>query len=286
VTSHPILAVAKKEYVENFRNAYVAILSVIFLILIVITAYYSRAITSGESGAASLPATVTTMQTFTGFMIPILALVAAYATFAGEQESGSLALLFAQPLTRLDVLLGKFLGLSAVLATTLLVGFGFGGLWVGSQSATTNWGDYAVYLALQILWASAWVAVTILFSSALKRRSTAIGGAIATWFLFSVLWPILFFVLLLATGNPERLFRGDLPDWAAAFALLNPNEVFVLLQAHVLPDYAGLIQRALVRTDLVAGDVESQKLVLGAAAVAWIVGPLAAAWAIVERKDL
>jgi len=52
-----------------------------------------------------------------------MALIAAYLAIAGERESGSLKLLLGLPPSRGEVLVGKFLGRSGVVAIGLVLGF-------------------------------------------------------------------------------------------------------------------------------------------------------------------
>ena len=52
-----------------------------------------------------------------GFLVAGLAILAAVGSIAGEIENGTLYPLAARPLTRRDLLLGKYLGLAAMLAT-------------------------------------------------------------------------------------------------------------------------------------------------------------------------
>lgn len=286
--AHPILTIARKEYVENVRSAAVLLISGIFLVLTLLVAYYSRIFTP-EGGTASLAETIRGMDGIAGFLVPILALIIAHATFAGEQEAGSLALLLAQPVTRLHVLAGKFIGLAGVLVTTVVVGFGIGGLYVGSRAPDTSWRDLGIFIGATALWASAWVSIAMFFSAMLKRRNTAIGASIATWFLFAVVWQLLFFLvffILEGQGGVMDLSRGEAPAWAAFFALLNPNQAESLFLASSVESFRGNISGLLVRADLLGVGAEAQAWFFLGVLVLWVVLPLVGAWAALERKDL
>jgi len=55
--------------------------------------------------------------------IPLIAIGIAYQSIAGERESGSLKLLLSLPNSRLDVVVGKFLGRLGVLSVAVVIGF-------------------------------------------------------------------------------------------------------------------------------------------------------------------
>lgn len=50
------------------------------------------------------------------YLVPLIAVLLGYDAIVGEQEGGLLELLLSMPITRLAILLGKYLGLSAALA--------------------------------------------------------------------------------------------------------------------------------------------------------------------------
>ena len=61
-------------------------------------------------------------------IVPLMALTIGAQSLAGEQERSTLTYLLAQPVTRLEVFLGKYLGLLLSLLASLALGFGIAGL--------------------------------------------------------------------------------------------------------------------------------------------------------------
>lgn len=287
------IALAKKEYIENVRNAWVITVSVVFLLLTLLTSYLVAAF-AGPSDAAGAPAefervvaTLSIMQSFGGFLPPILALILGFATLAGERESGSLGLLVSQPLSRTEIVLGKWLGLWGVLATAVLLGFGVGGLFVvlDADAGGAGWQALAVFLLVTLAWTAAWISITMLVSAFFQRRGTAIAGSIGLWFVFgSFVWSILTFMILgLSDGNNFDRFE-DPPAWVAFFQMLNPNQVYdALLTAGIEGFGLSVDVAALMRESL--RDLYTVGL-FSLAMVAWIVLPLLGAIALFRARDI
>lgn len=284
------IAVAKKEYLENVRNAWVISVTLVFFVLTLLASLFASATFAGggtEPGFADLVTTFAALQ-FTTFFLPILAIMLGFGTLAGERESGSLGLLVAQPLSRGQILLGKYVGLYAVLATAILVGFGTSGLIILSRTNAPGVGVsvLGVFLGATLLWGAAWMSVTVLISAWFNRRGTAIAGGIATWFFFSsFVWNILIFILVLAIYGERSIFmmgEGSAPGWFILTQVLNPNTVYDGLLVTSIEDYpaflAGFAQQLLpslytMTTFLVA-------------IVAWIGLPLYGAYALFNRRDV
>jgi len=70
-------------------------------------------------------------------IVPLMALTIGAQSIAGEAERGTLGLLLSQPVSRAEVLAGKFLGASIALGGTLAAGFGASGLILGARAAAS-----------------------------------------------------------------------------------------------------------------------------------------------------
>lgn len=216
-----IAAIAKKEFMDNWRNKWIIAISSIFLLLTVITSYFS----SGKWEDVST--TISGMMMWVVILISIISLMLGYATIVGECERGSLALLLSNPVSREEIIIGKFLGLGSVIATTIITGFGIAGIVIGIK-AEVNIAEYLSFIGASILFALTYIAVAILFSSLLKRRSTAIGAAIFIWFLFSIIWDMILTGLLIIKYGIDFFEKIGwmAPHWYYIAAIINPNEAF------------------------------------------------------------
>ncbi|UCF13261.1 MAG: ABC transporter permease subunit [Thermoplasmatales archaeon] len=69
-----------------------------------------------------------------------------------------------------------------------------------------------------------------LFLSCLfKRRSTAMGGAIFLWFLFSIIWRFIVGAVLIFTTTSEEIGSFSLPDWYFGLQIFNPLDAYSAL---------------------------------------------------------
>lgn len=121
-------------------------------------------------------------------VIPLVALVAAYLSIAGERESGSIRIRLGLPTTRLELVLGKFLSRAlAVFAAVVLA------LVVAVALAVTLYpspslGQFPQFAVLLSLFALAYVGIAVAISAATASRARAMGYAIGYYFVFNVLW--------------------------------------------------------------------------------------------------
>jgi ABC-2 type transport system permease protein len=126
-------------------------------------------------------------------LVPLIALVAAYLSVAGERESGSIKFTLGQPIHRGAVVLGKVGSRTGVVGVGLLVSFVVGALAapVLVPEMTVEYDAYAQFIGVTLLYALAYVSVAVGVSAATGSRSRAMGGAIGFYFLFNLVWNVL-----------------------------------------------------------------------------------------------
>ncbi|WP_267639588.1 ABC transporter permease [Haloarchaeobius amylolyticus] len=121
-------------------------------------------------------------------IVPLVALVAAYLSVAGERESGSLKFLLSYPNNRLDVVLGKLVARSAIVGASVLfafvVGLGLGFYYFDS----VDLGTYVGFVGLTLVFTLVYVSIAVGISAATASRSRAMGAAIGSWFVLNVFW--------------------------------------------------------------------------------------------------
>ncbi|QSG08011.1 ABC transporter permease [Halapricum desulfuricans] len=114
-------------------------------------------------------------------VVPLIALVAAYLSIAGERESGSIKFTLGAPVDRSAVVLGKLLSRSGVVLAGLGVSFviGTGIAQVLVPEMTFEYADYAIFIGVTLLYALAYVAVAVAISAATVsgRRRWPAGSA-------------------------------------------------------------------------------------------------------------
>jgi ABC-2 type transport system permease protein len=121
------------------------------------------------------------------FLLPLVLISMAYLAIAGERESGSIKYLLGLPNSRRDVLVGKFLGRSAVALTAVGIA-----VIAGAAMLLFNFGtipaEYVVYAGLTGLFSLAFVAIAVGVSAFAASRGKAMAGSIGGYFVFGVLW--------------------------------------------------------------------------------------------------
>lgn len=182
---------------------------------------------------------------FAAILVPILALVAAYLAVAGERESGSLKVLLGLPPSRGEVLLGKFLGRSAVVAVGLVLGFAVAGVVTALAYGGLPVAMFSTITALTVALGLAFVGLAVGISAATATRARAMTGSIAVYLVFVLLWDIvpqgLYF---LVNGSPPG---AVVPGWFLVLETASPSGAYSALVGTVLgvgtPDLPGLAAR-------------------------------------------
>ena len=214
--------IAVKEFRERIRNLWVVVVAVIFAVFALAIAYFGSA-QQGAVGFRSIDVTITSLVSLVIYLVPLIALILGYDAIVGEKERGSLDLLRSLPITRLEILLGKYFGLAAALAVSTLLGFGGSLLPLLGQIGAADLYHYAGFVLSAILMGMAFLSLSLLVSVLAQDRMRASGVAIGLWFFFVLAFDLLLMgALVLSQG---RLGSA----WFAGILMLNPADVFRLL---------------------------------------------------------
>ena len=116
-----VLTLAFKEFRDRLRNRWVLAVALVFAVFSLVITYAGGA-QQGAVGLRSLEFTVTSLVSLVIYLVPLIALLLGFDAIVGERERGSLDLLLAYPITRSELLLGKYLGLALALALAMLAG--------------------------------------------------------------------------------------------------------------------------------------------------------------------
>ncbi len=128
------------------------------------------------------------------------------------------------PHRRRDVVLGKVLGRTGVVAVSIFVGFTIGLLglfaFVGSVSLT----DYVAFTAVTILFGLVYVAIGVGLSAMTRSTTRAAVGALSVVILFKVLWGTAGTILLYVI---EGAFLVESPpDWYLVYNAISPDAAY------------------------------------------------------------
>jgi Cu-processing system permease protein len=260
-----IKVIAAKEFRDRIRNRWVIAVAAIFTLFALAITYFGAA-QQGEVGFRNIEFTIASLVSLVIYLIPLIALILGYDAIVGERERGSLDLLLSMPITRLELLLGKFAGLSLALASSTLAGFGLVGLLLARQTDSAALYHYAGFMLSAILLGMVFLSLAVMVSVIARDRARASGAAIAVWFLFVLVYDLgLLGVLVLSGGTfGEALFP--------VLLLLNPADIFRLLNIFNMQDLKNFYGLATVFPASL-----SNPWLLGSMMVGWIIAPLAVA---------
>ncbi|MBV0925875.1 ABC transporter permease [Halomicroarcula limicola] len=203
------------------------------------------------------------------YLVPLVALAVGYDAVVGPEASGSLALVRSLPAPAWTVVVGKYAGRAGALAGSLLVGFAPGLVLATALTGPDAVGPYAVVALAALLAACGFLALGLLVSTVARERTHALGLALAVW-----LW----FVLLHELFALGAIAALDLSETGVVVAVLtNPAACFRVL--------------ALAQFDALAGGLAAAVREAGLSipvtlvtALAWVVGPVALAAWLLERR--
>lgn len=270
-----LIVLARKEAQDALRNRWFLFYSGAFTVLALSISFLSLA-GAGQYGFAGFDRTAAGLVNLVMLIVPLMALSAGAAAIAGERERGTLAQLLATPITRTELLLGKFLGIGLALVLALGIGFGISAAVIVLQSGS---GDAAGYLAMTgwtALLALGMLGAGLLISSVTGKSGTATGASI-------VVWLGLAFVSDLGLMGSSILFRLHL--WSIFnVALVNPLEVFkmaTLTSSSAAISVLGPVGRYASQT---YGPM--LWLVFLGVLLAWIAAPLAWAWRLFRKAEI
>jgi Cu-processing system permease protein len=267
ISARPIAVIAIKEFRDRIRNRWVLAIAVVFAVFALLIAYFGGA-QQGAVGFRGLDITIASLVSLVIYLVPLIALILGYDAIVGERERGSLDLLLSMPITRTELLLGKFSGLSAALAISTLAGFGLAGAWLAYQVNMASLVDYAGFVASAILMGMAFLSMAVAVSVIAMDRTRASGAAIALWFFFVLVFDLLLLGTLVVSGGE---FAGRLLPY---LLLLNPADIFRILNIFSMEEVKTMYGLATVFPEALA----NPWLLAGVTGL-WIVAPLGlAAW--------
>jgi Cu-processing system permease protein len=177
-----VLRLAQKEWHDACCNRWFVLYTVAFAALALALAWLALS-GLGSSGLAGFGRTGASLINLVLLIVPLMGLTLGALSLAGEREHGTLLYLLAQPVTPVEVLLGKYLGLALALCAALVPGFGLSGLLIAWQGGATQVGAYLAMVVLGFLLALVSLSVGVLISAAARHGSTAVGCALFLWLL-------------------------------------------------------------------------------------------------------
>ena len=172
-------------------------------------------------------------------LLPLLLIALGHAAMLREREAGTLAPLLAQGVSGTDLFLGKGLALAA-LALLMLLPAGLAGAWalLHGEAAGVVLSLLALYAGYLLLW----VALILLLSTALGKRSVTLALLVLVWLAWTLLLPRLAVAFAGAADPGAGKIQTDLEMLADQHSLADGHDAsdpaFENLRNSLLEKYA------------------------------------------------
>lgn len=212
-----VTTVARRELRDAVRSRWFLLYTLAFAALGLGVSWVSTAATGG-AGLSGFGRTTAGLVNLILLVVPLMAITAGAGSIASDRERGMLSYLLAQPVTRTEVVLGKFVGLAASTLTCICLGLGVCALVLSISRGGANSASIVWLAGLSFLLSLGMLSVGLLISSLARKASVAVATAI-------FLWLALVFVTdlgLMAGTIAMRLRIEEL----FAVSLVNPLQVF------------------------------------------------------------
>ena len=273
-----VYTIAKKEFMDNIRSKWIIAISIIFIILTIVSSY----VAGGQGEFGGMEETVVSLLSISVLLIPLIAIMLGFSTIAGEAEKGALYVVLSYPVRRIEVLIGKFLGLGAVLAVTPLIGFGLGGIVIAGTVGAEKGVAYIAFIGLTILLGIMYLSAIIFISALCKTRVRAIAGGVVLFFWAMIYGLIIMSVYIATGGSYEDFFTGgllNLPDWFWGSVVFSPGDLnqMAVMRAFDIKQAFGF--------QIEAPEWMSMSFLL-AVQMMWVIIPLILAYFFFRRRDI
>jgi Cu-processing system permease protein len=179
-----LVLLARLELVITVRRRWVRIFAVVFSILSATVAYSTGAL-DDSGGPDGFARTTVALIPLVLMLVPLAALLMGIS--GQTDEPGGEAFLFAQPLSRSQILLGRWLGQAAALGGAVWPGFAAGAVVVASTGGVTGLAGFVVFVLIATLLAAVFLSLAALVAMWSGQRTAALGVGCFVWFLFVIL---------------------------------------------------------------------------------------------------
>lgn len=274
VTTRALLPLLRKELRDSLRNKWFVLYTIAFAALAIGLAYLSQ-LGTGYAGMAGFGKTAASLINLTLLVVPLMGITMGALSLCSERDRGMLAYLLAQPVTRTEVFLAKFLGQSIAFVGTIAIGFGTSAALLSTHAAADG-GLFLRLAGLSVLLALSMLAIGMLIATIARRTGAAIGMSVFVWLSVTLLGDL---------GMMGASAVLDLQvDQMLALSLANPTQVFKLASIACFDSTLDLLGPAGLYAVQTFGSWLSTLLV--GLLVSWILVPLFVAWAVFVRRPL
>jgi len=182
-----VAVVAREEYRRALETRWLFVFTALFALLVLGLSYFGLA-QSREVGFQGFARVTLSLMNLVLIIVPLTGLMLGVTSIAGGGES--LALLLAQPVSRGEVLGGKFLGLAAALGVAQALGFGGGGVVVALNGGMDQVPGFLVLTGLSLVLGWITLAAAICIAALWPDRLRAMSAALLLWLLMVIAYDL------------------------------------------------------------------------------------------------
>lgn len=272
-----LLVIAWKEVQEGLRNRWV-IATTLLLAALSLSLTFLGSAPTGQVGVKALDVVIVSLSSLSIFLLPLIALLLSHDAIVGEIERGTMLLLLSYPISRTQVIAGKFIGHIGILAFATILGYGAAALAliVSGHDIGDSLSSFIAMIGSTILLGAVFIAIGYLISAIVSERATAAGIAVGVWLFFVLIFDMALLGLLVA--DQGKTVAGAFLN---TLLLLNPTDAYRLLNLTGSASISSLSGMAGL-----AGQIGLDGKSLLLALVLWIAVPMISATAIFSRKEL
>lgn len=272
-----IWILALKELRDGLRNRWIAAAIILLATLAIVLSLMGSAPT-GSVKVSALDITVINLASLSVYLIPLIALMLSFDALVGEFERGTMLLLLTYPITRWQVIMGKFVGHVLILFIAIFAGYGsaFFFMVMMGDGSIAGWQAYFMMMTSSLLLGAVFISLGYLVSISVKERATAIGSAIGLWLISVVLYDLILFGALLL--DKQQVIGQNL---FSTLMLISPTDSYRILN---LSMFDGVSQSAGI-AGLASNAGMSSGLLLGVILM-WIIIPLVTTLYIFQQREL
>jgi len=268
-----VIAFARREFRDALSSRWFILYTVAFSILAIAVSFMSLA-GSGSQGFAGFGRTTAGLLNMIMLVVPLMALIAGAGSIAGERERGTLLYLLAQPISRTELLLGKYIGLSIAMCCSMGIGFGLSAAVLAWKAGGVGLSSYVMLVLFTCMLSLSMLSIGMLLSVLSRRSGVATGLGLFCWL-------ILVFLSDLGLMAGTVIFKLRVQE-VFAIAIVNPLQAFkmgVIVNMNASLDVLGPV--GMYASHTYGG---SLSLILTSMIVLWIILPLALAILIFRRR--
>jgi len=271
-----LATIARLECVSAARLRWIRLLAAACA-LIATAAAYSAGAAAELTGADGFARTTMTLVPVAIILVPLAAMILGVSGHTGDGEGEPF--LFAQPVHRAIILVGRWAGQVVALSAAVGVGFGAGAAIVAFNNGVEGLAQYVFFVCAAAMLGAIFLSLAAVISAVAGKRATALAAGIFAWFALVLLYDGVALATAAWTGSRAggRILFGSV--------LANPADLVRILMLSVsgTPHVLGAAGEAWTRF---LGGGPGAAVMASASLVLWTAAPLVVAARVMNRRDL